>query len=413
MNLATGAKASGFDDTYMRNLEDHSTGVLWPAMTNGQRATSATDSPGGVSDLHWVGSNVVSAGAGLTGGRHSPSGHVLMYAPSPLEAGASVSHFDTSLTPDEIMEPVFSGPNHNLVLTAALFKDIGWTVGPVPTPTPSATPTATETATATPTPTPTATPTATPTPTETPTPTLTATPTSTETPTPTLTATPTPTETATPTVTTTPTATLTPTPTSTATRTATPTVTATPVVTPTCDAAPIAGCRTPAVGQKALLLIKDKTPDDKDVVIWKWIKGAVTAKADFGSPTTTTSYQLCIYDGAPSLILGAAIPAGGLCNAASPKACWQDKPTGFSYNDKDLTPDGIQKLILKEGLVAGKAKIILKGKGALLDDPTLPITASPVTVQLLNASTCWQATYSSPFTKNVGGTSPQFKDKAD
>jgi hypothetical protein len=118
----------------------------------------------------------------------------------------------------------------------------------------------------------------------------------------------------------------------------------------------------------------------------------------------------------PSLILDATMPAGGMCDIANPKPCWQDKPTGFKYKDKDATPDGITKMVLKEGLVAGKAKIILKGKGSLLDDPTPggpAFATSPITVQLRNGTNCWEAVYSSPYIKNVTGPPGQFKDKAD
>ena len=189
---------------------------------------------------------------------------------------------------------------------------------------------------------------------------------------------------------------------------------ATPI--PTCGAGPIAGCRTPAAAGKASLLIEDKTPDDKDRLIWRWSKGSVTAKADFGTPLTTTNYQLCIYNGVPSLMLDATIPAGGMCNVASPKPCWQETPTGFRFDDKDATPGGITALRLKEGLGAGNAYITLKGKGALLDDPmpgSPAFAASPITVQLSNGATCWEAVYSSPYIKNVTGVSGLFKDKAD
>ncbi len=68
---------------------------------------------------------------------------------------------------------------------------------------------------------------------------------------------------------------------------------------------------------------------------------------------------------------------------------------------------------MKEGLVAGKAKIILKGKGLLLDDPAIPVT-QPVTAQLMNSNgVCWEAVYSAPALKNTAGPPPQFKDKAD
>jgi hypothetical protein len=225
------------------------------------------------------------------------------------------------------------------------------------------------------------------------------------TPTPTggMTTTPTPTDTNTPTPTATPTKTVTP----------TPTVTATA---PTCASGPIAGCRTPAVGAKASLQYKDRVGvDTKDQLQWKWSKGSVTTKAEFGTPLTTTSYQLCIYDGASALIFDATIPAGGLCGASNPKPCWKDKPKGFDYKDKDLTPDGVNQLKLREGLVAGKAQIQLKAKGALLDDPALPF-GQPVTVQLHNAESglCWEAVYSFPAGKNVAGPPVgQFKDKAD
>ncbi len=211
----------------------------------------------------------------------------------------------------------FCGPNP---LTGAGDDNLdSLDVAPPAPPPVTATPTPTVTSTAvTVTPTPTATSTAA---TGTPTPTATSTA-PTLTPTPTVTATPTPNPSTTPTVTATPTATETATPTATDTATPTPVVTATATVTPTpdpvptCGAGPIAGCRTPDVGNKAFILNKDKAPaNDKDKFLWKWIKGSVTAKADFGTPLTSTSYQLCVYDGTSTVIFDAAAPAGGLCGS--------------------------------------------------------------------------------------------------
>ena len=51
-----------------------------------------------------------------------------MYAPSPAEPGSSVSHYSTSLSPNELMEPSYTSANHNLDRTVALFDDIGWVV---------------------------------------------------------------------------------------------------------------------------------------------------------------------------------------------------------------------------------------------------------------------------------------------
>ncbi len=193
-----------------------------------------------------------------------------------------------------------------------------------------------------------------------------------------------------------------------------PTVTPTPLPTPSCGSAPIAGCRTPFVPTKAQLAYTDNADDTKDKLGWKWTKGSATAKdPDFGDPTYNNDYVLCVYDATPSLITSALMPAGGMCNVASPRPCWTDKSTGFVYKDKDATPDGITGLKLKEG-IDGKAKIGLKGKGLNLQMPPLFPLVQPVTVQLLNSiGVCWEATYSAPATKNEAGPPGKFKDKSD
>ena len=65
-----------------------------------------------------------------------PSGHVLMYAPNPVEPGSSVSHWDTSLAglgpgfEDELMEPfVSSVPVQQPGLAFEAMLDIGWGQG--------------------------------------------------------------------------------------------------------------------------------------------------------------------------------------------------------------------------------------------------------------------------------------------
>lgn len=55
----------------------------------------------------------------------------LLYTPSPLEPGSSVSHWDTSAFPNLLMEPAISGDLTAVLvppkdLTIPLFKDIGW-----------------------------------------------------------------------------------------------------------------------------------------------------------------------------------------------------------------------------------------------------------------------------------------------
>ena len=60
--------------------------------------------------------------------------HVRMYSPASLQLGSSVSHFDTTLSPDELMEPfLISGASRALAIAA--LKDSGWHLVGEPTPT--------------------------------------------------------------------------------------------------------------------------------------------------------------------------------------------------------------------------------------------------------------------------------------
>lgn len=127
VNLSTGAKASGYNDAYMRHLEDHSIDKNWgdtspppPAMSDAERMNSATDD----GDLHWTGGNVNANLGGLTGG--VDQGHMQMYAPTSLSTGASVSHFNANTTPNELMEHILPSNQDNIGLARFLLDDIGW-----------------------------------------------------------------------------------------------------------------------------------------------------------------------------------------------------------------------------------------------------------------------------------------------
>src|SRR5207248_10628461 len=59
------------------------------------------------------------------------SGHPLLFTPNPFQSGSSVSHWDTSAFPNQLMEPSISGDLSHTVtnpkdLTTSLLKDIGW-----------------------------------------------------------------------------------------------------------------------------------------------------------------------------------------------------------------------------------------------------------------------------------------------
>jgi hypothetical protein len=123
VNLTSGAKLMGLNDTFMVNLERHGASPSdYPSMTNTQRAAANTDK----GNLHWVGDNVKESSGVLTAGKVGD--HVRMFAPNPVQTGSSVSHWDRVLAPNQIMEPTYTEPLHNPVLELPLFQDIGWTL---------------------------------------------------------------------------------------------------------------------------------------------------------------------------------------------------------------------------------------------------------------------------------------------
>jgi len=170
-----------------------------------------------------------------------------------------------------------------------------------------------------------------------------------------------------------------------------------------CPDTPRGTCR-PAT--KNVLVIKNKTPDDKDKLVWKWIKGDPTTQVDFANPQATAQYDICFYQGmvGTTLFAEATVPPS--------LTLWKQLSTkGYKYKDKPGSADGITKIVLKGSTDPAKSKIIVKGKGINL--PTLdPDFDDPVTVQAINSATgiCWESVFNAPFVKN-DSTKGLFKDK--
>jgi len=92
-----------------------------------------------------------------------------------------------------------------------------------------------------------------------------------------------------------------------------------------CSSVPRDDCRHPAVSGQASLLLKNNVADRADRLVSKWRKGSVTTKSDFGDPTTTADYALCLYD-ASGVRLSLAAPAADTCGK---KPCWTEKLAGL------------------------------------------------------------------------------------
>ena len=115
----TGVKFNGLNDAYMHHLYDETTNKYWRNMSNAQRSSSAVNT----NNLVWRGANVDTCVGHLTTGE--TNNHIRMFAPNPYQSGSSVSHWDTTLNPDELMEP-FATLTSNDIATRYLLKDIGW-----------------------------------------------------------------------------------------------------------------------------------------------------------------------------------------------------------------------------------------------------------------------------------------------
>jgi hypothetical protein len=125
-----------------------------------------------------------------------------------------------------------------------------------------------------------------------------------------------------------------------------------------CTGLPRDDCRSPIAAQKSTLVVKNKTPDTGDSLVWKWTKGAALCR---GLPCWKR--------------LGS--PAGA---------------KGIKYTDKETTPTGVLGIVAKTG-ADGKAKIVVKATGPPFATPAMPIAAFPLRVQLQGGGSCWEAEY--------------------
>jgi hypothetical protein len=140
-NEATGVQPSNSPSIYDRFLLDITTGKLWPQMTDSERQASAINTH----NLVWNGSQVTANVPNVLSSGADSSNRARVHTPNPVDPGSSVSHFDTLLSPNQLMEPNISGTlTHSISapqdLSLYLMMDIGWNTGPAPSPTPTPSP---------------------------------------------------------------------------------------------------------------------------------------------------------------------------------------------------------------------------------------------------------------------------------
>jgi cysteine-rich repeat protein len=161
-----------------------------------------------------------------------------------------------------------------------------------------------------------------------------------------------------------------------------------------CVAQPAPFCQAGLAGSK--LDIRTGADPKKRKVSWRW-RGSAPGAADFGNPLTTSDYSLCVYlgplpGGTATATLSAHVPADGTCDG---DPCWRSTGSGYSYRDRDATPDGVTAISLS-GRSEDSARIVLKGKGMHLPLPTALQSGPDVTalVQLRRkdaSGQCWSS----------------------
>jgi cysteine-rich repeat protein len=164
----------------------------------------------------------------------------------------------------------------------------------------------------------------------------------------------------------------------------------------TCDAS--AGCASQSVFElvcaapaKAAVKIDDRA---KPKLAWKW-QAAGGDVGDFGDPTDTDGYALCVRDwsgGAPGAVFGVRVEAG---------AGWRGRSSGFQFKDNTGFADGIEKVALKAD--GSKTKLALKGAGAALPLPGPSASGAYFDVEpqvqtrlVADNGMCWEAVFAAP-----------------
>ncbi len=121
----TGAEFNGRDDIYSVQLQHGGSGGDAPfnTLSNAGRLAAITS----VNELEWKGTAVIGDATFNPGGNP-----VLMYAPSTVDPGSSLSHWDTTNFPNLLMEPFATDAFTDVTLETAAFLDMAWPLSIAP-----------------------------------------------------------------------------------------------------------------------------------------------------------------------------------------------------------------------------------------------------------------------------------------
>ena len=117
------SQGNAMPGVFALSLFDNVNKKRWPDLTPAQRLVSRQSFP----NLLWDGPGTRKVSDRLSSSCTGSEGRMRMYAPSMFSPGSSISHWDTTCSPDVLMEPVFTGRGF-LDLTPTLLADLGWEI---------------------------------------------------------------------------------------------------------------------------------------------------------------------------------------------------------------------------------------------------------------------------------------------
>ena len=150
---------------------------------------------------------------------------------------------------------------------------------------------------------------------------------------------------------------------------------------------------------KNKILIKNKTDDSKDKLLWKWSKGADTLQSEFGDPTVAAEYALCY------LHRPLERPAQAAQRAAEQLEVVDGRDQGLQVS-RHRRRRRRHHQDHRQGRYAGTQQGDREGEGRELpdfdSDLPIPLGDLPMVVQLRNNETgiCWEGQFTLP-KKNV------------
>ncbi len=166
-----------------------------------------------------------------------------------------------------------------------------------------------------------------------------------------------------------------------------------------CDLA--SACLTLGAAGRSQIEVVDHDDPARDKLKWRWTKGETTDPADVGSPLTTTSYAICLYDSG-ALTAEYEVPPSGIR--------WEIGSRSTSYRDKSGSQSGVTSIKIRPD-ITGRARVEARAGGVNL---ALPGALTPfqyfqqspdLNVRLVNSEGhCWETVFPVSSTRKNSAT---------